>query len=178
MNCRNTRRIGEETALLSGFESPPYRMGQVEGPAVDYHYYHSDGEQAAVLSATLRGLLRDGVIADEVVVLSRLRFENSCASQLVDESEFRLVEVGAVKPERSHISIISFATIQAFKGMESPVVVLCDVDRIEGRESQSLLYVGMSRARSLLIVLLHEQTKPFVKQAVARKLEEGWSKSP
>ena len=30
-NCRNTRRIGEETALLSGFEAPPYRMGQVDG---------------------------------------------------------------------------------------------------------------------------------------------------
>lgn len=138
LNCRNTRRIGEETALLSGFESPPYRMGQVEGPAVDYHYYHSDGEQAAVLSATLRGLLRDGVKADDLVLLSRLRLENSCASQLVDESEFRLVEVGAVKPDRSRIPIISFATIQAFKGMESPVVVLCDVDRIEGREPQSL----------------------------------------
>ncbi|MDZ7301724.1 MAG: ATP-binding domain-containing protein [candidate division KSB1 bacterium] len=87
------------------------------------------------------------------------------------------MEVGAVKPDRYRIPIISFATIQAFKGMESPVVVLCDVDRIEGREPQSLLYVGMSRARSLLIVLLHEQTKPFVRQAVARKLEEGWSKS-
>lgn len=26
LNCRNTRRIAEETALLSGFDRPPYRM--------------------------------------------------------------------------------------------------------------------------------------------------------
>ena len=39
-NCRNTRRIGEETALLSGFEAPPYRMGQVDGAPVDYLDYY------------------------------------------------------------------------------------------------------------------------------------------
>ena len=38
-NCRNTRNIGEETALLSGFASPPYRLGHVAGPPVDYRFY-------------------------------------------------------------------------------------------------------------------------------------------
>ena len=28
LNCRNTRRIAEETTLLAGFEKPPFRLGE------------------------------------------------------------------------------------------------------------------------------------------------------
>lgn len=52
---------------------------------------------------------------------------------------------------------MSFAPVQAFKGMESPAVIYCDVDRVETQDSQSLLYVGMSRARRLLVMMVHER---------------------
>ena len=175
-NCRNTRNIGEETALLSGFSSPPYRMGQIEGPPVDYHYYQSVETQSATLAEVLRRLLYDGVKPEEIVVVSKLRLENSGVKGMDGGNDFRLVEVAGFIPAKSRTPIIPFATIQAFKGMESKVVVLCDVEQVAEGEPQALLYVGMSRARSLLIVLLHEQTKPSVKQAVARKLQEGWNK--
>ena len=175
-NCRNTRNIGEETALLSGFASPPYRMGQIEGPPVDYHYYQSAETQSAALAQVLRRLLCDGVKPEEIVVLSKLRLENSGVAGVDGGSDFRLMEVTGFIPAKTRTPVVSFATIQAFKGMESKVVVLSDVDQVAEGESQALLYVGMSRARSLLIVLLHEQTKPSVKQAVARKLQEGWNK--
>jgi hypothetical protein len=42
-------------------------------------------------------------------------------------------------------------------------------------EPQSLLYVGMSRARAHLIVLVHERVKPAIAACVRRKLEEAWS---
>jgi hypothetical protein len=176
-NCRNTRNIGEETALLSGFASPPYRMGQVEGPPVDYHYYQSPEMQSATLAEILHRLLRDGIKPEEIAVVSRLRLENSGVKGTDGGNGFRLVEVRGFIPVKSRIPIIPYATIQAFKGMESKVVVLCDVEQVAEGEPQALLYVGMSRARSLLVVLLHEQTKPSVKQAVARKLHEGWNKS-
>lgn len=175
-NCRNTRNIGEETALLSGFASPPYRMGQIEGPPVDYHYYQTAETQSAALAEVLRRLLRDGVKPEEIVVVSKLRLENSGLKGMDGGNDFRLMEVAGFIPAKSRTPIIPFATIQAFKGMESKVVVLCDVEEVAEGEPQALLYVGMSRARSLLIVLLHEQTKPAVKQAVARKLQEGWNK--
>ena len=52
-NCRNTRRIGEETALLSGFEAPPYRMGQVDGAPVDYLDYSDAESQRSALEKVL-----------------------------------------------------------------------------------------------------------------------------
>ncbi len=43
-------------------------------------------------------------------------------------------------------------TIQRFKGLESPIVILWGLDTIDLSQRQELLYVGMSRAQSLLIV--------------------------
>lgn len=47
------RRIGEETALLSGFEPPPYRMGQVDGAPADYLNYHDPDSQRSALERVL-----------------------------------------------------------------------------------------------------------------------------
>ena len=49
-NCRNTRRIGEETALLSGFSALPYKLGQIDGLPVDYRYWKDLDDQTEKLS--------------------------------------------------------------------------------------------------------------------------------
>jgi superfamily I DNA/RNA helicase len=151
-------------------------MGQIEGLPVDYHYYHSPETQAAALAEILRRLLRDGVKPSEIVVLSKLRLENSGVKGTDGGEGFKLIDVSDFIPARSRTPVIQYTTIQAFKGMESKVVVICDVEQVAEEEPQSLLYVGMSRARSLLMVLMHERTKTAVKQLVARKLQEGWHK--
>ncbi|EKF9136629.1 hypothetical protein VCSRO18_2347 [Vibrio cholerae] len=43
-------------------------------------------------------------------------------------------------------------TIQRFKGLESPIIILWGLDTIDLSQRQELLYVGMSRAKSLLLV--------------------------
>jgi DNA polymerase III delta prime subunit len=178
MNCRNTRSIGEETALLSGFDSPPYRMGEVAGLPVDYRHYDGGERQRVELAETLRRLLTDGVKPADIVVVSRYRLSNSGVVGAEGGDHFRLVEVDDPVPISSRVPVIRFATAQAFKGMESPVVVLCDVDQVTNGEPQALLYVAMSRARSQLTVLAHEQVRPFIAQRVRHKLQEGWNKSP
>ena len=176
MNCRNTRNIGEETALLSGFTSPPYRMGQVIGLPVDYHYYDSARGQRDALAETLRRHLAGGVKAADIIVISRLRLENSGVAGVDGGNSFRLVEAGELVPTGSRMPVVRFATVQAFKGMESPVVVLCDVEQVSEDEPQALLYVAMSRARSLLSVLVHVKAQSLIAKCVRRKLQEGWSK--
>jgi hypothetical protein len=174
-NCRNTRRIGEETALLSGFATPPYRMGQVEGVAVDYlEYYDAVSQRAALTKALTRLATEPGVDPGDVVLLSRHRVENSVAGTLSDVAEFRVRPVDRPASGITRVPVFIFATVQAFKGMESKIVVLCDVDEVETDESRSLLYVGMSRARSLLVVLLHKCTKAAVKEAFKKQMTELW----
>ena len=174
-NCRNTRRIGEETALLSGFDAPPYRMGQVEGLPVDYQDYTDAQSQMGALEKVLSRLASESEIKPEdIIILSKQRLEQSVAGKVTNSALFRLqsVDNGALKPGR--LPTFRFATAQAFKGMESKVVVLCDVDRIESDSDRSLLYVAMSRARSMLTVLLHVRTKPAVQEAFRKRLSELW----
>ena len=48
---------------------------------------------------------------------------------------------------------VKFSTIRKFKGLESKVVILCDVDDINSEKSRNLNYVAVSRAKTLLYVL-------------------------
>jgi hypothetical protein len=174
-NCRNTRRIGEETALLSGFEAPPYRMGQVDGAPVDYLDYTDGESQVSALEKVLSRLATEpGIAPDDVVILSRHRLEQSAAGKLVDSALFRIRSAEQSAPKDGRIPTFRFATAQAFKGMESKVVVLCDVERIDGDDDHSLLYVAMSRARSLLTVLLHVRTKAAVREAFRKRMSDLW----
>lgn len=174
-NCRNTRRIGEETALLSGFESPPYRMGQIDGIPVDYIYYSDvDAERGALDRVLTRLATEPGIAPEDVVVLSRHRLERSIAGTLVDSPLYRIRSFEQAASPRGRIPTFRFATAAAFKGMESKIIVLCDVDRIGSDEDRSLLYVSMSRARSLLTVLLHDHTKAVVLESFRVRMSDIW----
>jgi hypothetical protein len=174
-NCRNTRRIGEETALLSGFDAPPYRMGQVDGAPVDYlEYADTDAQTTHLHTALARLSSESGIAAEDVVILSRYRLEQSAARALTESAQFRIRSVEEQPAKDRRVPTFRFATAQAFKGMESKVIVLCDVDRIEQDDDRSLLYVAMSRARSLLTVLLHARTKAAVREAFQKRMSELW----
>ncbi len=174
-NCRNTRRIGEETALLSGFEAPPYRMGQVDGLPVDYLEYTDPDSQTAALEKVLSKFAGErDIAAGDVIVLSKHRLEQSIAGRFAKSDIFRVQSVDQGAPKVGRLPTFRFATAQAFKGMESKVVVLCDVDRMESDADRSLLYVAMSRARSLLTVLVHVRTKPAVQEAFRKRLSDLW----
>jgi len=174
-NCRNTRRIGEETALLSGFEAPPYRMGQVDGLPVDYVEYVDGQSQTAALEKVLSRLAGErDILPEDVIILSKNRFEQSAPGSLANSAHFRVQSVDQAAVKQGRVPTFRFATAQAFKGMESKIVVLCDVDRMESDGDRSLLYVAMSRARSLLTVLLHIRTKPAVQEAFRKRLSELW----
>jgi ATP-dependent exoDNAse (exonuclease V) beta subunit len=52
---------------------------------------------------------------------------------------------------------VRVATIHRYKGLEAPVVVLCEVDgRVSEADLAPLLYVGATRARSHLVVVCSE----------------------
>lgn len=50
-----------------------------------------------------------------------------------------------------------FSTVQAFKGLESPVVIYTDVSNVFMDAMKNLFYVGITRARSALYVIASEK---------------------
>lgn len=64
---------------------------------------------------------------------------------------------GAVLPMPSRGNEVRVATVHRYKGLESPVVVLAEIDgRVDEADLAPLLYVGATRARSHLVVFASE----------------------
>ena len=170
LNCRNTRRIAEETAIIGGFSTPPYKLGHEAGMPVEHRYWRSPYSLVKTLTETIHRLASDGVPIDDVMILSPRRLENSAVASVEQICDMPLFDCSRTldTPQRC----IRFSTIHSFKGLESQVVILVDIEKVDDDRSQSLLYVGMSRARSLLILMIHERARGSIDTRIRAALEK------
>ncbi len=57
--------------------------------------------------------------------------------------------------------------------MESSVIIITDLDKSESSNYDSLLYTGMSRAKSLLTVLFSEETYQSLQPRILASIREN-----
>ena len=132
VNCRNTQTIHQEVMKLYEGDVIPEVRGP-EGRPVEV--YNTDEPAAAVIGAVKRLHETDEVLLEDIVVLSSHGTEKSA--------------VAAALPER-----VRFSSVRAFKGLESPVVVLCELEDLDDMTKNKQLYVAISRAKNHLVVVL------------------------
>jgi superfamily I DNA/RNA helicase len=48
---------------------------------------------------------------------------------------------------------VFFSSIRGFKGLESPVVILCELGDLDQESRDNQIYVGMSRARNHCVIV-------------------------
>ncbi|MDB4358298.1 ATP-binding domain-containing protein, partial [bacterium] len=112
----------------------------------------------SLLNTSLRDLLReDRVSKDDIVVLSASnRAESIIDSPLMpNDFEFeKLVERASVQKGK-----IGFTTAGLFKGLERKIVIVTDVDSLDQGADLRRLYVAMTRANTLLVVLMSSNLK-------------------
>jgi hypothetical protein len=167
INCRNTKQIGEETSLISGFEKPPFLLEHLEGIAVEYIFYKDEAEQRKLLEEQLAKLSENKLPLNELIIVSPRKFENSCSSSI---SSFTIREIKNTSEIATTQIYFGFATMQSYKGMESNYVVIADIEDLTSEIAKSLLYVGMSRARYGLILLIAESMRADYREILKRKL--------
>lgn len=170
LNCRNTRRIAQETATIAGFSTPPFRLGKETGMPVEHRYWRTPADLSRALTESVRRLLNDGIPLDDMMILSPRRLENSALATVK-----RICNAPLVDCSRSMVpaqNCIRFATVHAFKGLESRVVIIVDIDQVDDERYQALLYVGMSRARGLLVLMVNEQARKSVDARIRTALEK------
>ena len=185
INCRNTQEIAEEVAKLVRIESPPRRG--VHGPLVQTRYYGSQQE----LEETLDGLTRDwheiGYQSRQMIVLSSggaddLDAERSYGGwelQNIREAELptpqELEEVMWVSGDISPRTL-RYSEVYDFQGLESDLAILV----LPVTENQvvlaggvtlpyedhlnRVLYTGMSRATTMLIIVAHESYRGILER--------------
>lgn len=173
VNCRNTRPIGEETARLSGFDLPPFLPANVTGPPVDYSFYSDTESERARLRQVLDRLLGEGIRPGRITILAPVRRADSCLALPLEGLASRIEEVSETALPDSRDTAVRFATVQSFKGLENSVVILVDVKSLSTEQSQALLYVGMSRARHRLYVLLSEAARKDYLTALERQVKRS-----
>jgi hypothetical protein len=169
INCRNTPRIATYVCLLGGL-SPAYSgiRRPDEGPPPRTRYYAEPEEEVSELCDLLDELYRDGYRGDDIVMLSPLS-SGSAARRIVQQPwGDRLRPFG----EDDQPGYVRYSTIHAFKGLEAPVVILTDIDAVQGDRAQSLFYVGLTRATDRLWILADETTADEVLDLVARAGED------
>jgi len=169
INCRNTKPIGEEIHLMSGFESAAFLPSNVAGVPVEYYFCSDVQEEARKLESILLKLRQQKIPPQNVSILSPFRLRNSSVAR-VDHGIFQITDL-AENPRFPVIESVTFSTIQGFKGLENSCIILTDIDRINDDEFKSLLYVGMSRAKARLIILIDERAKEEYNELLKANLE-------
>lgn len=156
INCRNAVPIAETLAITSGL-SPGYKrvLHDIEGSDVDPLFYSTVADQQKQLAFAIERL-REVFKPGEIIVLSMRNDENSCAGNIEsEEAGLKLAPIRQVGDAQT----IPFSSIHAFKGLEAPAVIITDIDSLNDEKSRALLYVGMSRARIRLYMLMHESCR-------------------
>ena len=163
-NCRNTRQVAVQASIVSGIDLAV--SGAPDGPEAELHYYADDEEAVVILESLLRGFVEDDVRPREIAVLSTRRPENSLLAGRDELAGLRLA--AATDHEALRAGEVLFTTMHAFKGLERQAVIAVDMAEI-GNDIWSMLhYTGLSRARSLLHVLVPAAArKAYKKQARA-----------
>lgn len=163
-NCRNTAPI--HAAAYKHYKGVPVAPPENEGDEVQFDEAPGRDAEAAKINTRIVDLIaRQGVSPGDITVLiaDALRKADYYATlrRLPLPKPATWLEEGI-----RGTNTVLIDTIQRFKGLESPIVILWGLDAIDLARNEELLYVGMSRAKSLLVVVGTAATCATFKGAV------------
>lgn len=154
INCRNTMRICRQNTLLTGAELPQTSRFTMEGEGIET-MFPANGINSC-LESVIGELLERSIDLKKLTVLSPRR----------------LTTTGLNQSEIFTQNKIAFSTIQAFKGLENTFIVLTGFDNLETEENQRLLYVGISRARLKLYIVLDRKLEPAYNNLIKNNINK------
>lgn len=147
-NCRNTRQIGEYTSKMSGYTLSSYLKEQ--GEEVCNIFYQEKIEFKEKVEQLLKELKKENISMNDVVFLSPYRYEKTLLAELEIPMNFVNTSSGNYNPK-----IPIYSTIQSYKGLDSKIVVLFGIEKSPSQYH----YIAMTRARTLLYVILSKEFK-------------------
>jgi hypothetical protein len=160
-NCRNTQHVFDVVGRFYASPELPTALGP-EGLPVEVVAYTDPRDGEAHLRRLLHRLLNEsGFAHDEIAVLSGLGAQ---ASGVLGRrlGNVQLTEHLPLAPGE-----VLATTIRRFKGLERAAIVLCEVDgRMSPDDVETLMYIGASRAKAYLVVLLGQDAPQAVLDAL------------
>ncbi len=147
-NWRNTDQIGRAVAKVIG--RTDIETSGIPGPAVVSAPY-PPGRELELLNLVLAKHVLPNHLPKDIVVLSLRGAGKESYAGAAELADLKAVPFDPAKPYEE--GTIRTSTVFKFKGMESHVVVLTDLDKLDSPRDRRRTYVGMSRAKYALYVL-------------------------
>jgi hypothetical protein len=164
-NCRNTQNIHQVVVQFYEAGTQPTAEGPRGRQVEEVSYGDAQHLWPALQSVLYRLIEEEQIPTDKIAVLTTT---SRTRTNLLDSSiSGGLQLIDTLPPQLGQIYC---TTIHDFKGLERAVVVLVGVGQRltqEEHDLNSLLYVGCSRARHHLIVLMPENADRRVQKAFA-----------
>ena len=151
INCRNTPNIQKEMNKVFGTNTKSLNK-DTNMPEVEYINFVEQVDEVVLLENKIKELVKKGVKPSEITILSAFKYDKSVASRI---TKYKIDKVG------EDTDNITYSSIQGFKGLENKVIILTDVLTYN---KPDLMYVAMSRARSMLIVFEAEHATEYRKR--------------
>jgi len=161
-NVRTTREVVECTRALLEAD---LGVSDVDGYGMRVHFHavRSKVEEAAKAEEIVSGLLGEGFEPREIAVLGGGAGRGSTCRALLSRLRSVLAPIEDIDgfPSATHGAV---GSIRSFRGLESPIVLLVDLDEMpEGETGKSILYTGMTRSTALLHMLTPPETGRYLK---------------
>jgi superfamily I DNA/RNA helicase len=117
--------------------------------------YDEGQNQSELLAGAIAELRVSGFDLSEIVVLSPLA-NNSVAARTTDSKLRQILRPADGSAPRK--GAVTYSTIQAYKGLDSPAVIITDLSDSGMTNFDSLMYTGLTRATDRLIALIETKT--------------------
>ncbi len=169
INCRNTRRIAAASASVLALTPHIFPRAPVGG-ALRVLRAASDRHQKGLVLQELRSLLgREDVGPNQIAVIGPAAKDKG---SLADMAEVDGVPLVTSAEEWRWGGGVLVTTARSFKGLEAEVVVLYDLGGFSRLFRREDLYVSCTRAKVLLIAIVHgEECRAVI--AAAQAASEG-----
>ena len=156
-NFRNTYPVSLFTSLFTCCSLEKNIIK--EGPPVIIKYYDDKDKGAEILCTVLENILEDGIMPSDIVILSRLKFEHSMIKLIKCKEK---IEIEPFSIDFDNKFRIKFTTIQSFKGLESKVVIVIDIEDLTEKDFLNLYYVALTRANVQLAVIMNRNMEKIL----------------
>jgi len=155
-NCRNTAVIHE--AAYHYYAGAPVSEPPIAGEPIRVLDASNPEKQAKKICGLITRLIdKEGFSPNEIAVLLADRLHRDDYKRLLFRHPLPRGSSWAEFDDRLETSV-TLETVARFKGLESPIVVLWGLDQIPKEKRQEILYIGLSRAKSLLYLCGMKET--------------------
>jgi DNA polymerase III delta prime subunit len=154
-NFRNPKPIVSEACELTGIPVPICRRTLMS--PVDYRIVVDERDEGKKVRALLLELMREGIMPDQVTILSARSASESCVAKFsldVGKPIHVLQRASGPRPPGA----FTLASIAGFKGLENDIIILTDLPlALTSERSRADVYVGMTRARTKLFAMVNQE---------------------